>query len=174
MKHITRAARCGAVGTAAIGGIFHNQGHTRCMQQNNYEVRRKHCIPFWVRASSSFDRWERPRPSIGEQLQMSRPPPVTEQAITLYKEQTHSLEASHPNKRMRSRLAWPKQAICIEVEKQNEVAKWKSIIEAVGPERSVLAQQLQHTKSEEDKWNIIMAVFATRAAAIHSESTQEP
>ena len=60
------------------------------------------------------------------------------------------------------RLNWPKQPVDIDAERRIEIKKWRSIIEAVGPERCKLAHDLMYARNDEDKWRTL-AVFHLKA-----------
>ena len=123
-------------------------------------VKRQYNIPCWERSDASFDEWRRRGPLIGQQLRMTPPPPIQ------YSE-PRPAEPEQPSAKTpylkATKIPCPKQAISIDLERQIEIRKWKSIIEVVGPERCSLSQNLLELKTETEKWNVLLAVFHTRA-----------
>ena len=115
-------------------------------------------------SGASFKKWHRSGPILGEHLRMSRPPLLAEpeQPVPAATQFTKTVAKMNVLK-----LSWPKQASSIDLERQIEVRKWKSIIEAVGPERCNLSRNLLELKTEDEKWNVLLAVFHTRAPATH-------
>ena len=159
-----------AVTLAAAHALMlrHRSEHAYCMEDPYISslvgVKRKHNIPFWEKSLASFDKWNRRDPLLGEKLQLSIPPPMATPKPTRDPGTgTENLSLSNPFHPIR-RIAWPKQAISFELERQVEVRKWKIIIEAVGPTRCNLGQNLKG-RSEDEKWKILLAVFHTKAPA---------
>jgi hypothetical protein len=93
---------------------------------------------------------------------MSHPPPVETRQPTGRDEPTQFI-TNRPSPKNVLKLSWPKQAISINLERQIEVQKWNTIIEAVGPSRCNLGRSLEELHTEADKWKVLPAVFHTRA-----------
>ena len=122
-------------------------------------VKRQFHTPFWERSDASFDKWRRTGPVLGQHLQMTPPPPI--QYVEPTPTELH-FQVKRPYLKA-TKISWPKQAISIDLERQIEIRKWKSIIEIVGPESCSLGQNLSELKAELDKWNVLLAVFHNRA-----------
>ena len=66
-------------------------------------------------------------PLLGEKLKLSRPPPIAEPEPQFQSGTIQFTNAKNNTKNV-MKLPWPKRAISIDLERQIEVRKWKSII----------------------------------------------
>ena len=149
---------------------LHGQ-QTRCMDDcsanalKSLRCTRPTMTPIWERGlAPSFSSMLKPKPVVGSNFAMVAPPSVPE--VPPPPEFVPQLEAAIRGSRSstkRRRIKLPKVSPNIDEERETEVKKWKSIIEAAGPGASGLAIDLQKMTDEKEQWTNLLAVFHGRA-----------
>jgi len=143
-------------------------GLARCMEdpfaaKNFYEGPRR-LVPVWERGITPvLTSWRNAPPVLGDKLVFPRPPPLPPpRALPSFDFDNVNMHPCAQRPPKMRRLNWPKQPVDIDAERQIEITKWRSIIEAVGPERCKLAHDLMYARNDEDKWRTL-AVFHLKA-----------
>ena len=129
----------------------------------------------WIRPALLTPIWERgltpslskaftePAP-VGTTSRFMPPPPlpIKRPAVQVISPSV-KMPMGRPDKKRRIR--WPKLPTDVEEEKAVEIRKWRSIIEAIGPDLCRLADHLAEAQDEETQWKTLAAACYGKAPA---------
>ncbi len=149
----------------------YQETHVSCMESASRNAARN----TWIRPAFLTPIWERgltpslskaftePAP-VGTTSRFMPPPPlpIKRPAVQVISPSV-KMPMGRPDKKRRIR--WPKLPTDVEEEKAVEIRKWRSIIEAIGPDLCRLADHLAEAQDEETQWKTLAAACYGKAPA---------